>query len=69
MDIIQQISKEFNIRQDYAENLINLLDEGQTVPFISRYRKEMHGSLDDQIIRDFADRLSYIRNFNKRKEI
>jgi len=68
MDIIQQISKEFNIRQDYAENLINLLDEGQTVPFISRYRKEMHGSLDDQIIRDFADRLSYIRNFNKRKE-
>ncbi|MDD4686406.1 MAG: Tex family protein [Clostridia bacterium] len=68
MDIAEQISKEFNIRQNYAENIISLLEEGQTIPFISRYRKEMHGSLDDQIIRDFADRLNYIKNFNKRKE-
>lgn len=68
MDIAQQISKEFNIRLDYAENIIRLLDEEHTIPFISRYRKEMHGSLDDQIIRDFADRLNYIRNFNKKQE-
>lgn len=66
--VAEQLSKEFNIRKDYAENLVKLLDEEHTVPFISRYRKEMHGSLDDQIIRDFADRLFYIRNFNKRKE-
>ena len=68
MDIAEQISREFNIRLDYAENIIQLLDQEQTIPFISRYRKEMHGSLDDQILRDFADRLYYIRNYNKRKE-
>lgn len=68
MDIAKALSLEFNIRLDYANNIINLLDEGCTVPFISRYRKEMHGSLDDQIIRDFADRLEYLRNFEKRKE-
>ena len=68
MDIAKALSLEFNIRLDYANNIINLLDEGCTVPFIARYRKEMHGSLDDQIIRDFADRLDYLRNFEKRKE-
>ncbi len=68
MDIAKALSLEFNIRLDYANNIINLLDEGCTVPFIARYRKEMHGSLDDQIIRDFADRLEYLRNFEKRKE-
>ena len=68
MDIAKALSLEFNIRQDYAENIINLLDEGCTVPFIARYRKEMHGSLDDQVIREFADRLEYLRNFEKRKE-
>ena len=68
MDIVKALSLEFNIRQDYANNLITLLDEGCTVPFIARYRKEMHGSCDDQVIRDFADRLEYLRNFEKRKE-
>lgn len=68
MDIVKALSLEFNIREDYANNIINLLDEGCTVPFIARYRKEMHGSLDDQVIRDFADRLEYLRNFDKRKE-
>ena len=68
MDIAKALSLEFNIRQDYANNLITLLDEGCTVPFIARYRKEMHGSCDDQVIRDFADRLEYLRNFEKRKE-
>ena len=68
MDIAKALSLEFNIRQDYANNIISLLDEGCTVPFIARYRKEMHGSCDDQVIRDFADRLEYLRNFDKRKE-
>ena len=68
MDIAKALSLEFNIKQEYANNLISLLDEGCTVPFIARYRKEMHGTLDDQVIRDFADRLEYLRNFDKRRE-
>lgn len=68
MEIYQILAKEFNIKEEYSNNLINLLDEGSTIPFIARYRKEMHGSLDDQIIRDFADRLTYLRNFEDRKK-
>ena len=68
MDITKALSLEFNIQLDYAQNIISLLDEGCTVPFIARYRKELHGSCDDQKIRDFADRLDYLRNFEKRKE-
>lgn len=68
MDIAKALSLEFNIQLDYAQNIISLLDEGCTVPFIARYRKELHGSCDDQKIRDFADRLEYLRNFEKRKE-
>ena len=68
MDIAKALSLEFNIKLDYANNIIALLDEGCTVPFIARYRKEMHGSCDDQVIREFADRLEYLRNFEKRKE-
>ncbi|MBQ3214320.1 MAG: RNA-binding transcriptional accessory protein [Clostridia bacterium] len=68
MDIAKALSLEFNIQLDYANNIIDLLDEGCTVPFIARYRKEMHGSCDDQKIREFADRLEYLRNFEKRRE-
>lgn len=68
MDITKIIATEFNLKETYAQNIINLLDEGCTVPFISRYRKEMHGSQDDQTIRNFADRLNYLRNFDKRKQ-
>lgn len=68
MEIYQALAKEFNIKEEYSTNLINLLDEGATIPFIARYRKEMHGSLDDQIIRQFADRLTYLRNFEDRKK-
>ena len=68
MDIAKTLSLEFNIDLQYSKNIISLLDEGCTVPFISRYRKEMHGSQDDQKIRDFADRLEYLRNFETRKE-
>ena len=68
MEIYEALAKEFNIREEYSKNLIDLLDEGGTIPFIARYRKEMHGSLDDQVIRSFADRLKYIRNFEDRKK-
>ena len=68
MDIAKTLSLEFNIELQYSKNIIALLDEGCTVPFISRYRKEMHGSQDDQKIRDFADRLEYLRNFETRRE-
>ncbi len=68
MEIYVALAKEFNIREEYSKNLIELLDEGSSIPFIARYRKEMHGSLDDQVIRTFADRLTYLRNFEDRKK-
>lgn len=68
MDISKVLSKEFNINQKYVDNVINLLDDGNTVPFISRYRKEMTGSLDDVVLREFDIRLQYLRNLEERKE-
>lgn len=68
MDLTTKLSQEFDLKLEYSQNLINLLDEGCTVPFIARYRKEMHGTLDDQTIRAFSDRLNYLRNLEKRKE-
>ena len=68
MEISKALAAEFNIKEEYSNNLISLLDEGATIPFIARYRKEMHGSLDDQVIRQFADRLTYLRNFEDRKK-
>ncbi|MBR6778944.1 MAG: RNA-binding transcriptional accessory protein [Clostridia bacterium] len=68
MEIQKQLAYEFNLKESYAENIINLIDEGNTIPFIARYRKEMHGACDDQVLRDFADRLNYLRNLNKEKE-
>ena len=68
MEIFKALAQEFNIKEEYSQNLINLLDEDATIPFIARYRKEMHGSLDDQVIRAFADRLTYLRNFEDRKK-
>ena len=62
MDYAKTLSEEFNIRESYCVNIINLLDEGNTIPFIARYRKEMHGSCDDQVLRDIADRLQYLRH-------
>lgn len=70
MDFIQKLSQEFNIKPEYAGNIITLLDEGNTIPFIARYRKELHGSMDDQLIREVSERLDYLRNFEARaKEI
>ena len=68
MDIVKKLSEEFNLRADYAANIVALLDDGNTIPFIARYRKEMHGACDDQVLREFADRLTYLRNLDKRKE-
>lgn len=68
MDLTKQLAYEFNLKEVYAENIINLIDEGNTIPFIARYRKEAHGACDDQVLRDFADRLNYLRNLNKEKE-
>ena len=68
MDIIKQLAEEFNLRQDYSKNIVSLIDDGNTIPFIARYRKEMHGSCDDQVLREFDERLTYLRNLEKRKE-
>lgn len=68
MDYAQSLATHFNIRADYAQNVIDLLDEGNTIPFIARYRKEAHGSMDDQLIRELSDRLDYLRNLDKRKQ-
>ena len=68
MDISLALQKEFGIKKEFVDNIISLIDDGNTIPFIARYRKEMHGSCDDQVLRDFADRLNYLRNFEKRKE-
>ena len=58
MKITNALAYEFNIKPEYAQNIINLLDEGATIPFISRYRKEMPGSQDDQTIRNCSDHLT-----------
>jgi len=68
MQINDKLSSEFGLKIEYVENIISLLDEGCTIPFIARYRKEMHGSCDDQVLRSFADRLKYLRNLNDEKE-
>ncbi len=67
MDITTTLAQEFGLKQEYSQNIINLLDEGCTIPFIARYRKEMHGTCDDQTLRAFADRLKYLRNLNDEK--
>ena len=68
MNISEKLASEFGLKQVYSENIISLLDEGNTIPFIARYRKEMHGSCDDQVLRNFADRLKYLRNLAEEKE-
>lgn len=62
------LAKEFNKREEHIQNVIDLIDEGNTIPFIARYRKELHGTMDDTVLRDLADRLTYLRNLNNRRE-
>ena len=68
MDIIQTLTQEFNLKEEQVKNTVDLIDEGNTIPFIARYRKEVTGSLDDTVLRDLVDRLTYLRNIEKRKE-
>lgn len=68
MDIIQQLTSQFSLQTWQVENTVKLIDEGNTIPFIARYRKEAHGTLDDQIIRELSERLEYLRNLDKRRE-
>ena len=66
--IINQLTSEFNLRSEQVTNTVKLIDDGNTIPFIARYRKEATGSLSDEILRDFYDRLSYLRNLEDKKE-
>ena len=68
MDINKRLAEEFNIKLHQVENTVKLIDEGNTIPFIARYRKEATGSLDDQLLRNLNDRLIYLRNMEERKE-
>lgn len=68
MDIIAQLTSEFHLQPWQVENVVKLIDEGNTIPFIARYRKEAHGTLDDQVLREIAERLEYLRNLDKRRE-
>lgn len=68
MNINLQLAQEFNLKQNYADNIVSLIEEGNPIPFIARYRKEMHGGCDDALLRDFNDRLTYLKNLEKRKE-
>lgn len=68
MDIIKTLTEEFSLKPFQAENAVKLIDEGNTIPFIARYRKEATGSLDDQVLRELNDRLSYLRNMDETRE-
>ena len=68
MNIIEKLAGEFQIRTSQVENTVNLIDEGNTIPFIARYRKEVTGGLTDVILRDLDERLAYLRNLEERKE-
>lgn len=68
MDIKAKLSEEFNLKPAYAANIVDLIEEGNTIPFIARYRKEMHGGQSDELLRDFSDRLTYLKNLTARKD-
>ena len=65
--IIKALAQELGQKEVYVENVVRLIDEGATIPFIARYRKELHGSMDDQLLRQLADRLQYLRNLDQRR--
>ena len=65
---IQTLAREFNKNETHVKNVVDLIDEGYTIPFIARYRKEAHGTMDDTTLRDLADRLNYLRNLAERRE-
>ena len=67
-ELIQQLSAELNCPASYVQNVVTLIDEGNTIPFIARYRKELHGGMDDTALRTLADRLTYLRNLAQRRD-
>ena len=66
MNINEMLAAEFSLRPEQVEKTVALIDEGNTIPFIARYRKEVTGSLDDTVLRDLYDRLTFLRNLQKR---
>ena len=68
MNIIEKIAEELKLKVEQVEKTVELIDEGNTIPFIARYRKEVTGSLDDNILRTLDERLTALRNLEKRKE-
>ena len=66
--IAQTLARELGVKEEYVNNVVALIDEGNTIPFIARYRKELHGSMDDQVLRTLADRLEYLRGLEERKQ-
>lgn len=68
MDILKVLTEEFKVRKDHVDQVVSLLDEGNTIPFIARYRKEQTGAMEDTVIRDLSNRLNYLRNLENRKE-
>ena len=67
MDFVNRLATEFRLRPQQVQAAVELLDAGNTIPFIARYRKEATGSLDDQVLRELAERLEYLRNLEKRR--
>ena len=67
MTITEILAKELGQKQEYVENVIKLMDEGNTIPFIARYRKEMHGTMDDTTLRNLETRLTYLRNLQQQE--
>ncbi|MBQ7128794.1 MAG: hypothetical protein IJO19_02260, partial [Clostridia bacterium] len=68
MEILKVLQDEFNLKSFQVENTVKLIDDGNTIPFIARYRKEMTGSLDDQTLRKLNERLNYLRNMDEQRE-
>ena len=68
MDIIAKLKDELNVEKWQVEAAVKLIDEGNTIPFISRYRKEVTGSLNDEVLRNLNERLGYLRNLEEKKE-
>ena len=68
MDIIQTLAQELDKNPQHVKNVVQLLDEGNTIPFIARYRKEMHGAMDDTSLRTLEERLQYLRGLAERRE-
>ena len=68
MEIAEKLCKEFPVSSEHMNNIIRLIEDGNTIPFIARYRKEMHGSCNDQMLREISERLAYLKNLGQRKK-